>query len=529
MENTELSLQDFLSILKRRRWHFVVPAGLVFLLSAAIALLLPPVFKSTSTILIEEQEIPANLVMNTVTSYAQQRLQVINQRIMSTSRLLEIINRFDLYKDHQGEWTTEEMIAKMREEITLEYINADVVAPGTSKPAASTLIAFTLSYEGKEDPNKVQSVANVLASFFLEENLKVRKRQVTETSDFFEKELASIKGELDTINTTISEFKKEHVNELPELLQVNMQSLHDMENSVERYEEQLRSLRQRAEQLQSELSSVSPNFEDVKALNTDQDRLDKVKLELVNLRAMYSDKYPDVVKAKEEIAKLEKQIADKPAVTVDKSKLADNPAYINLSSQLASVRSEIQSVVSQIAGFQDKADEYRKKISATPEVERGYKEMLNRRDNMQAKYDDLSRKKMEAKVAEGLETDQKGERFTLIDPAKLPEEPFKPNRLAIVLIGLVLGVGVGVGWASLIEFNDDAVRKAETLSLATSFPVLAHIPVLTIGEDITKARLKKFLNLLGAFCALLAVIALFHFFVMDLDVFAAKLMRRMNF
>lgn len=530
MENTELSLQDFLVILQRRKWHFLLPAGFVFLLSAAIALLLPPIYKSTATILIEEQEIPANLVISAVTTYAQQRLQVINQRIMSTSRLLEIINRFNLYNEYKGKWTTEEMIAKMRKDITLDYINADIAAPGGSpRAAAPTLIAFSLSYEGKGDPSKVQSVANILSSFFLEENLKVRKQQVTETSDFFEKELASIKVELDFVNAQIADFKKEHVDELPELLQVNMQSLHDVENSSERYHEQLRNLRERAEQLQGELSGVSPSFESIKSGDADQNRLDQMTLELVKLRSTYSDKYPDVIKAKDEIARLEQQIANKPSDAVDKTKLADNPAYINLSSQLASVRSEIQSVSNQMQGLEDKAAEYRKKISATPEVERVYKEMLNRRDNMQVKYDDLSRKNMEMKVAEGLETDQKGERFTLIDPAKMPEKPLKPNRLAIMLIGVVLGVGAGVGWAALIEFNDDAVRKAEALSRATSFPVLAHIPRLTIGADIRQARQRKFFGFLTAFCLLLVAIAAFHFLVMDLDVFAAKIMRRMNF
>ena len=96
MESNEMNLDDYVGILKRRKWSLILPMIIVFFAAAAVALLLPPIYKSTATILIEQQEVPAEFVMTTVTSYAEQRLQSINQRIMSSTRLLEIINRFEL-------------------------------------------------------------------------------------------------------------------------------------------------------------------------------------------------------------------------------------------------------------------------------------------------------------------------------------------------------------------------------------------------------------------------------------------------
>ena len=161
-------------------------------------------------------------------------------------------------------------------------------------------------------------------------------------------------------------------------------------------------------------------------------------------------------------------------------------------------------------------------------MEETYKSLLNELENIRAKHNDLMRKHMEAQVAQGLEKEQKGERFILIDPARLPESPYKPNRMAIVLIGLVLGVGAGVGWASLREFSDYSIRDSESLVMATSFPVLAGIPEIVTDQDRLKQKRKRILLIIGLVVCVIAAVALFHFLVMDLNVFWAKVMRRMG-
>ncbi|MBU4262088.1 MAG: chain-length determining protein [Proteobacteria bacterium] len=519
MEEHEMSPNDYVAVLKRRKWSLVLPAVLVVLISAAVALILPPVYKSVSTILIEEQEIPANFVTSTVTSYAEQRLQSIHQRIMSTSRLLEIITRLDIYKDLRQQATTEEVIDKMREDISLDYISAEVVDRKTGRPATAT-IAFTLSYEAEESPATVQKVANILASLFLEENLQVRERQAMEATTFLGDERKKVKKSLDEIEQKIAQFKQEHINELPEVLQVNLQSRHNVQASKERLSEQLRSLKEREGALMSDLANLSPKMEmeDIK-------RLESLKLELNRLETRFTDQYPDVIKTKEEIANLTTKIGSNEKN--NPSGLPDNPAYINLSSQLSSVQAEIKSVKRQNDDLEKNEDKLNKSIDATPRVEETYNALLSERRNKQAKFDDLSQKLMEANVAYGLEKDQKGERFTLIDPARLPEKPDKPNRLAILLIGIVLGMGTGVAWAALREFSDQSVRKAEILVSETSFPVLASIPRISCAEDKQQHKHRRRWGVLLLLGILLVAVLAFHFLVMDLNVFWAKLTRRM--
>ena len=208
MEPDVKTLGDVIAIVKRRKNWLIWPAVGVFLLSAIIAFAWPPTYRSTSTILIEEQEIPREYVMTTVSSYAEQRLQTINQRIMSSTRLMEIINRFKLYEDLKQKWTTEEIIDKMRKkDVKFELINAEVIDRRTGRPTAAT-IAFQLSFEGR-NPAVVQQVANVLASLYLEENLRVREQQTEGATKFMEEESKAVEEEMAEVDRKIAAYKQQ--------------------------------------------------------------------------------------------------------------------------------------------------------------------------------------------------------------------------------------------------------------------------------------------------------------------------------
>jgi len=254
MEPSAMTLNDYIEIVKRRKWSLILPAIIVFMASVIVALALPSIYKSTSTILIEAQDIPASFVMTTVTSYAEQRLESIHQRIVSFPRLLDLVNRFNLYPELKDKRTDEEIVGKMREDIILEPMSIETADSRGRRDSAVT-IAFTLSYEGK-DPSTVQRVASVLTSQFLEENIQVRKKQAADTSEFLEEEMDRVKALLSELDAKMAVFKKAHVNELPELLQVNMQSLNNIETNIARLNDQLRVLKEREGYLQTQLASI---------------------------------------------------------------------------------------------------------------------------------------------------------------------------------------------------------------------------------------------------------------------------------
>ena len=442
---------------------------------------------------------------------------------MSSDRLLEIINRFDLYADMREKFTTNDILTKMREDTQLVPINAEIKDHRSGR-AVDITVAFTLSYEGKVAPQKVRNVARELTSLILDENRKERTRQARETADFLEEEMNRVKVALDDLEGRIARFKEKNINALPEMLQVNIQGLNSTEYKVEIMQEQLRSQKEREGYVRTQLANVSPYLEEKQK---DMQRLEELKVQLHYLKSRFTEEYPDVIKAKAEIAKLEAQLRKTGADQASGRKTPDNPAYITLSAQLSSTRAEIKSIQQQIEGLQATAEEYRRRIENGPRVEETFKSLTIERDNTRDKYNDLMQKMLDAQVSQKLENKQKGERFTLVDPAQLPEKPYKPNRLAIALIGLVLGVGAGVGTAALREFADTSVHSAEQLSRATHHPVLATIPVIDTPGDVTRRRMKTAAIAVGAVILIAGSLVIFHYQVMDLDVFWAKLMRRM--
>jgi succinoglycan biosynthesis transport protein ExoP len=450
MEQGVTSIKDLVVILKRRKWSIALPTVMIFVAAVVLAFTLPPAYRSESTILIEDQEVPRDFVSTTVTSFADQRLQTINQRIMGTTKLLEIINRFGLYPELKNKWTTEEIIAKLRKDIKFKTISADVIDPRSGQPRQAT-IAFSLSYEGKS-PQAVQRVANDLASLYLEENLSVRTRQSQGTTNFLEDEMKSVQVQMAAADSKIAVYKQKNINTLPELAQVNLSSFDSTEREIVGLNYQLRTLQERESAIDSQLATIPTD-----AASQDKVHLSELRVRLGELKSRLTDEHPDVIKTRSELAELTKQLRTSGQDSADNK--PDNSAYITLSSQLASIRSEITSTKKHIETFKKKVDELRQRIAATPGVEEGYKNILIQRNNLQLKFDDLSKKFMEAKVSNGLEKEQKGERFTLIDAARLPEKPIKPNAPAILLIGLVLGIGCGIGLAALNEQSDDTLAN----------------------------------------------------------------------
>lgn len=517
-----ITIEDIKKIIKRRRWGLTIPAIAVFLISVVVIVVWTPVYRSASTILIEEQDVSRDYVISIMTSYADQRLQQINQRIMSAARLLDIINRFNLYQDKRNRWTTEEIVENMRKkDIKFETITADVIDPRTGRPATAT-IAFNVSYEGT-NPAVVLQVANVLASLYLEENLRFVAQQTGGTTKFLEEEMKAVKARLTELEKDIADYKEKNPRALPELLQFNLQVMDSNDKYHDQLNDQLRTLRERESYLQTELATVVPDTK-----NQEKDRLKELRVTLGSLRARFSEEYPDVIKTKAEIAEIEKRLKHNGGQKAVEEK-PDSPAYIALSAQLAGVQSEIKSMQRQVENLARKRDDYRRRLEMSPRVEEGYKKLLVERNNTQAKYDDLMKKFMDAKVAHGLEKGQMGERFTLIDPAKLPEKPVRPNRPVILFIGLILGIGAGVGTAALQEGTDRSARRPEDLSAVFSYPVLAEIPEIVTLQD--EQRHRRFIRIMsGAVVLSLVILVLIvHFFVMDFDVLWARATRYLAF
>ncbi|WP_320041105.1 hypothetical protein [uncultured Desulfobacter sp.] len=532
MEEQILTPGDYLAILKRRKWALIIPFVGIALVATLTALLWPPSFESSATILIEQREIPAEYVTSSMTTFAEQRMQSIKQRVLTSSQLQELILKFNLYPKLRDKMGMDEIVDGMREQIILTPVNVEIADRRSGRTGTAT-IAFTLSFEG-DSPKQAQQVVSTITTLFLKEDLKVRTEQATSTLSFLTVEKERIREELAEYEGQLAQFKKEHVDSLPEVFQLNMQGQANMERNIETAKESLRALKEKKESLEDELVNTSKYMEDiyVGGLRKDEDeqRLEVLELELINLKTHFSDQYPDVQKKKEEIAEVAAKVEKKKKEKAQGGgeNLQKNPAYVTLSSRLAGLRSDIRSTENRIQDFMAQAAEYKQRLAAAPRVEEKYNAILAERNTLNLKYKEMQAKMLEADVAKKLETDQKGERFTLVESAKLPEKPSKPNRLAIILIGLVLGIGAGVGMVAVMEYSDSSFLDADSLAKGTGMPVLTVVPNIETQQDRSRKRMKAGVVALVVIFSAITAVVLFDAYVMDLDVLWVKVMRNIE-
>ena len=573
MEENTKDLQDYLVALRKHKSGILTIAIAIVVISSAVAFLLPSTYKSSATILIEQQEIPPDLVQSTVTSYAAERIQTIQARVMSRTNLLQLVDKFELYPDVRKRETSEEIVARMREDFSLDLISAEVVDPRTGRPSVAT-IAFSLSFKG-ESPAKVQRVANEMTSLFLNENLRSRTQKAEETSVFLTTETERLGSQISELEQKLAKFKQENADMLPELQQLNMQMLQRAENDVAESESRLGSLAERKFYLQNQLALIDPGSTDS---NSPGARLKYLESAYASAKSRYSDDHPDVQNLKSEIDSLrnvvgasgksdlvaqqlgelrtelaqkrQKYTPDHPDVIALESRIRqlsdelknaksvpendyysanpDNPLYLSTRTQLASVDSDIKVTKQQLEKLKIKALLMEEKLLKAPQVERVYLTLQRDYENAITRYRETKAKQMKADVAKQLESESKGERFTLIDPAALPEKPISPNRPAILFLGFVLAMGGGIGFAFVADIISGAVRGVKSVQGLLGVAPLAVIPYQVNTAEIEKKSTVRKRTILLAILTVITAVLIIHVLISPLDVLWFRVLRKVE-
>ncbi|MGY6275577.1 lipopolysaccharide biosynthesis protein [Methylomonas sp. MgM2] len=576
MENQTPDIKDYLKIIKVRRKFLVIPFIIIALLSIILAVVLPSIYRSSATILIEEQEIPSELVKSTVTTFADQRIQIISQRIMSRSNLIEIIKKYDLYADDRKTKTEEKILEKMRDSIKVESISADVIDPRNGAPTKAT-IAFVLSFDD-ESPILSQKVANELTSLFLKENIKSRTQSAENAAMFLSEEARRLKEKIQQLQAQLASFKEKYLHQLPEVNQLNQQELTSLNNQLISLDSQERAAQERRFYLEGQLAQIDPNAMATNAVGNRvfdmKDRLKELQSQYPSLLARYSENHPDLVKIRREIESLQTEIgvntdlnAMNAELTEKKAELGmllkqysakhpdvvklqrqisslqdalveakqnnyssidlepDNPAYITLKSQLEAANSDIKAISYTREQIKQKIEELRSNLMQAPLVEKDYMDLVQELTNTNQRYQEVSAREMEAQISQQLELQKKGERFTLIDPPQEPLEPVSPNRVAILFLGFVLAMAGGFGAVALAETLDSTIHSQKAITNILGVAPLATIPYLESQQEYEAQKKHQMIVSIGILITGVIAIVIFHFAVMPLDVFWYKLMR----
>ncbi|MCG8669102.1 MAG: Wzz/FepE/Etk N-terminal domain-containing protein [Pseudomonadales bacterium] len=575
---SQISPADILNAIKRRRKSALIAFFIVLVASLSYALFAAPTYRSSATILIEQQEIPQDLVRSTVTSFADQRIQMTIQRVMTFAKLSQLIKKYDLYPEEREKEPLELVVEMMREDINHRMISAEVVDPRSGRPMEAT-IAFNIAYNS-ESAKTAQTVANELTSLFLKENIKNRTEMAEEAESFLSAEVVRLRNKSQDLEQKLSDFKEKNLRKLPELTTLNLNLMDRAEREYSELSRQIKALEERKVYLESQLNQQSPHANTVgdgsQSVLTPEARAKLLQNRYISLLAKYSEKHPDVVKTKRQLDNLlqeveipndsrfisqqteiyraqmsklltkydsehpdvkslasviktfEQQLVDLEISAEYENDDADNPAYVQLAASLEAAKVELLHLKASQTKVKKKLDELEISLLESPNVEREYRSLARDYENTARKYQEVKAKQLEASLAMSLEQERKGERFTLIEPPLLPVKPVKPNRILIAVAGVVMSFVMAGGLILLLEKVDQTIRSGRALQQFTGAPPLAVIPHIVTLEEVT-ARKRMTILLLGlSLAGVVGVTMAVHYAFMPLDVLWYVALRKLG-
>jgi len=503
-----LDLQHYLGVVRRRHMQFLLPLFLGWAVVWGVSWVLLPRYESSTLILVEQPTMPRDYVTPNVNDDLQERMQSITQQILSRTRLLRIIDQFNLYAAPRSQPSLDQKVELMRKDIGIDLV----------RDARNQITAFNVSYSSR-DPRMAQQVTSELTNLFINENLEVRQRQSEDTTQFLEGQLETARKTLSDQEEKIREFKGQHVGELPAQVGSNLQILAGLQSQLQTEEDALNTAKQQrvyVETLVNQYRSLqgSPKSEGGAPVGLPalDDELDKLRAQLANLSSIYTDRHPDVRKLKEQIDKTERmrdQIAadlkakasatqtdsNAAAATPDAADMRDaSSPMVQLQGQLQSNRVEIANREHAVADLKAKVVDYQARLNQEPVREQQLSDLTRGYEQSKANYDELLKKKNESAMATSMELLQQGERFRVIDPPSLPSKPDFPNRLKFCGIGLGIGLALGVVVAGAFEMIDDRVYDEKELQKLLPVAVISEIPTIAAPADEQSERRRLWLG-----------------------------------
>jgi len=480
MTQRELTPADYLAML-RRRWVLIMVLTVVGgPLAYGVSRFLPNRYKSTTLVLVQQPSVPSEIVKPVDTTDIGQRLASMQQQILSRTRLEPIIRQFGLYAADVNRVSMEELVGRLQKAIDVTPILP--MAETRARELPGFYVAVTL-----DDPRAAQGVCTAVTSMFIEENLRLRQQHSEDTTQFLVQQLVDAKAKLDEQDGRLAAFKTRYIGSLPDEEKTNLNLLMGLTSQLDAATQALARAQQDktfAESMLTQQIGAWQAAQSGRSPETMDQQLAALQVQLAGLQSRYTDDYPDVIKAKNDIAALKKKIAEneeqKKQTVPDKSqKSTIEPA------QVAQLRAQIHNydqVIAEKAREQEQIKQqirvYQDRVQSSPIIEQQFKELTRDHQTALDFYNDLLKKRDQSAMATDLEHHQEGEQFRVLDPANLPNKPAFPNRPLFALGGFGGGLGLGLAIAFLLEMKDTSMRSERDVEFTLRLPVLAMVPAI---------------------------------------------------
>ena len=480
------AIGNYLGALRRRANYVatILPATLFICVLAAFGIRAQ--YEATATIMLEPSSVPKDVIESTVLSYSDQQIEIVQGRVMTIDSLKQIVQDIDPYPDRPT-WSPAEKAQRILEDTSVEKVD-----PVTMKPAAESN-SFSLHYE---NPNPALAVLidNRLAQLFLSYNQRIRTEAAGEAAGFLEAESEQLAKQMQQVDGVLAGLKSKYGEALPEFLQRNQGTVEDTQRQLDSLEQQVLVAKEKEAVLSVQLNQMSPNLITQSGDLTD---IATVRAKLTEALQRYTPEHPEVKRLKRALETLMNQ-QQRPGASPQQAEAANNPQYQVAATELRGARDELANLNAQAAALRAKLQQYREWVQRTPGAEKEIAEVLRRRSVLQNEYQSAQDRLQNAKLAKTFESQQGGERFTLLRAPTLPRSPAYPNRVGWILLGLFFGTALTAIAVAVSESLDKNVRTSRDLRLPAEVPLLASIPIIGNTRD-TRLRVIKLSSILASY------------------------------
>lgn len=466
----------YLRVFLRRRWFVIIPFCVAMVVGIHQSMSIPETFSADNLIIIVPKSVPDKYVPTIEEPSMRQRIDTIKEQVLSRSNLTAIMEKLGLFSEPDyRNLLLEEKLELMRRNTSVDV----------SKSERGGATSFRIVYKGR-NPKTVQMVVNTLAETFITESVKVLQEEALQLNKFLEGEVIDFRKRLESIEVTISDYRKEHLGELPEELASNLNMLQRLQEEVGQKQENLRDAKNRLSTIETRIAEERKLLEEATApvaANLPVSERERLRMELNLLEARYTDLHPDVVRLRhlverKDLEEREAASASASMETAPPPPPATSKLLAELATQQKAVALEIQETITELGRIEESIRNYQARVENTPKREQYLNDLWRNYTNIERTYKNFLEKKLESDIAVNLQRKQKGEKFQVIDKAQLPSKPISPDLKR--LFALFTGGGIVVGFAIIIllEIINPCIKFVNDLETDTGIPVLATIPQL---------------------------------------------------
>ncbi|HEX3701940.1 MAG TPA: GNVR domain-containing protein [Vicinamibacterales bacterium] len=482
MDEPRFDPLDYVSAFNRRKWWFIVPVVLSVIIGGLLVWTLPREYQATAMVAVSGARVASNVV-GTVEIDRQERMRAVSQQLLSRN-VLEKTARLEHLDQRDG--TLDIAVAGMRSQITValpDSITGSGLPQQLSPDQKAQLDSYLITY-ADATPEDAKRVVNRLAQVFVEENSKSREVRAQDTSEFIANQLKSSEGRLGALEAKLRDMKESYMGRLPEQTSANLQMVSGLQQQLESTATAMRGEQDRLSMLERQMESMQQGADDSLAAargtpsETAQMRVVALRRELSDAQLNFTDKHPEVIRLKEELATADKAAAaERSRPAADRlSLLQSSPDYRQLVKDRDATKMRLDELQRHQAQITSSISNYQARVEAAPRVEQQLVSLQREYDLERGAYSDLSQKKQAALLSEDLQRKQGGEQFLVLAPASLPTEPSKPKPARVMLMALAAGFVLGGAGVMGREYLDRSVHDARGLRDEFELPVLAEIP-----------------------------------------------------